>query len=139
MFDADLTGNFVARVDGTVTDCNPAFARMLGYDDEPDVLGRGATAIFAGESSWMVIAGGVARERRVRQHEIALRRSDGGAVHVLVAPPACSPIAGSWRPFAANCTTSRSTSSSRSSCGSRRRWKRSAGWPAASRTTSTTC
>ena len=84
MFEADLTGNFVATVDGTVTDCNPAFARMLGYDDEPDVLRRGATAIFGGESSWMGIAGGVARERRVRQHEIALRRSDGGAVHVLV-------------------------------------------------------
>ena len=38
LFDADLTGNFVARVDGTVTDCNPAFARMLGYEDEADVL-----------------------------------------------------------------------------------------------------
>ena len=84
LFDADLTGNFVARVDGTVTACNPAFARMLGYEDEADVLRRGATAIFAGESSWSVIAGGVGRERRVRQHEIALRRSDSGAVHVLV-------------------------------------------------------
>ena len=29
--------------------------------------------------------------------------------------------------------------SAKSSCGRRRRWKRSAGWPAASRTTSTTC
>ncbi len=28
---------------------------------------------------------------------------------------------------------------SKTSCGRRRRWKRSAGWPAASRTTSTTC
>ncbi len=84
LFDADLTGNFVARVDGTVTACNPAFARMLGYEDEADVLRRGATGIFAGESSWSVIAGGVGRERRVRQHEIALRRSDSGAVHVLV-------------------------------------------------------
>ncbi|MEO7274049.1 MAG: ATP-binding protein, partial [Vicinamibacterales bacterium] len=84
LFDADLTGNFVAAVAGTITDCNPAFALMLGYQDQADVLARGAGVIFAGESSWTVIAGGVARERRVRQHEIALRRSDGGAVHVLV-------------------------------------------------------
>ena len=33
----------------------------------------------------------------------------------------------------------RAASASRSSCARRRRWKRSAGWPAASRTTSTTC
>ena len=33
----------------------------------------------------------------------------------------------------------RTSAGARSSCASRRRWRRSAGWPAASRTTSTTC
>jgi PAS domain S-box-containing protein len=84
LFDADLTGNFVAAVDGTLTDCNPAFARMLGYDDVREAIDRGALAIFGGDVSWRGFVGSVARDRRVRQHEIALRRHDGGAVHVLV-------------------------------------------------------
>ena len=45
------------------------------------------------------------------------------------------PGASGW---SARCRTSPSGGGSRSSCGSRRRWRRSAGWPAASRTTSTT-
>ena len=40
--------------------------------------------------------------------------------------------------WSAPCRTSPTGGSSRISCGSRRRWRRSAGWPAASRTISTT-
>ena len=84
LFDADLTGNFVAAVDGTLTDCNPAFARMLGYESGREAVQGGALAIFGGDVSWRDFVGGVARDRRVRQHEMALRGRDGGAVHVLV-------------------------------------------------------
>ncbi len=84
LFDADLTGNFVAAVDGTLTDCNPAFARMLGYESVREAVEGGALAIFGGDVGWRGFVGGVARDRRVRQHEIALRSRDGGAVHVLV-------------------------------------------------------
>ncbi len=84
LFDADLTGNFVAAVDGTLTDCNPAFARMLGYESGHEAVQGGALAIFGGDVSWRDFVGGVARDRRVRQHEMALRGRDGVAVHVLV-------------------------------------------------------
>jgi PAS domain S-box-containing protein len=84
LFDADLTGNFVAAVDGTLTDCNPAFARMLGYADRGEAIAGGALAIFGGDVNWRSFAGGVARDRRVRQHEMALRGREGGPVHVLV-------------------------------------------------------
>jgi PAS domain S-box-containing protein len=84
LFDADLTGNFVAAVDGTLTDCNPAFARMLGYESGREAVQVSALAIFGGDVSWRGFVGSVARDRRVRQHEIALRSRDGGAVHVLV-------------------------------------------------------
>ena len=84
LFDADLTGNFVAGVDGTLTDCNPAFARMLGYDSVPEAVHGGALAIFGGDVGWRGFVGNVVRDRRVRQHEIALRSREGSAVHVLV-------------------------------------------------------
>jgi PAS domain S-box-containing protein len=84
LFDADLTGNFVAAVDGTLTDCNPAFARMLGYANGAEANAGGALAIFGGDVNWRSFAGSVARDRRVRQHEMALRGREGGPVHVLV-------------------------------------------------------
>jgi PAS domain S-box-containing protein len=84
LFVADLTGNFVAAVDGTLTDCNPAFARMLGYADGAEANAGGALAIFGGDVNWRSFAGSVARDRRVRQHEMALRGREGGPVHVLV-------------------------------------------------------
>ena len=32
-FEDDLTGDYIARADGTILDCNPAFARMLGFQN----------------------------------------------------------------------------------------------------------
>jgi PAS domain S-box-containing protein len=84
LFEADLTGNFVATVDGTLTDCNPAFARMLGYADVAEAVAGGARAIYGGDVSWRGFAGEVARDRRVRQREMALQGRDGTPVHVLV-------------------------------------------------------
>ena len=54
----------MAGVDGTLTDCNPAFARMLGYDSVPEAVHGGALAIFGGDVSWRGFVGGVAREVR---------------------------------------------------------------------------
>ena len=84
LFEADLTGNFVATVDGLLTDCNPAFARMLGYAGVAEAVAGGATVIFGGDVNWRGFVGDVARDRRVRQHEMALRGREGTPIHVLV-------------------------------------------------------
>ena len=73
LFDADLTGNFVAAVDGTLTDCNPAFARMLGYESGREAVQGGALAIFGGDVSWR----GFRRRRGPRSPGAAAR--DGAA------------------------------------------------------------
>ena len=64
----------------------------------------GAMAIFGGDVSWRGFVGSVARDRRVRQHEISLRRSDGGRSTCSSARPACSATAVSSPPSAASST-----------------------------------
>jgi signal transduction histidine kinase len=56
---------------------------MLGYDSVP---GRARRRSRSSESDvgWRGFVGNVVRDRRVRQHEIALRSREGSAVHVLV-------------------------------------------------------
>jgi two-component system cell cycle sensor histidine kinase/response regulator CckA len=84
IFDGDLTGNFVASADGALLDCNGVFARMLGFASVDDALASSATAILGGDVNWRGFVGGVSREGRLRQHEIALQTPDGVQVHVLV-------------------------------------------------------
>ena len=84
LFDGDLTGNFVASADGTLLECNPAFARMLGFASIDEALATSATAILGGDVNWRGFVAGVVRERRLRQHELALQTRDGAQVHVLV-------------------------------------------------------
>jgi PAS domain S-box-containing protein len=84
LFETDLTGNFVAAEDGRLLDCNPAFARVLGYDRIEDVRDVGAAELFGGDVSWREFVGAVARQGRLRQQEMALRARDNRPVHALV-------------------------------------------------------
>lgn len=60
---------------GVVTDCNPQFARLLGYGSVADVVGRPASDLVAPDSlekvSAMIAAG------RQDPYEAGLRRADG--------------------------------------------------------------
>jgi signal transduction histidine kinase len=84
LFDADLTGNFVAAFDGRILECNLAFARMLRFATVAEAVEESGTAIFGGDVNWRAFVGSIVRERRVRQQEIALRDREGNQVHVLV-------------------------------------------------------
>ena len=71
------------------------------------------------------------RERRVRQHEIALRRSDGGAVHVLVSATGVFTDRGQLAAIRGQLYDLTAHKQLEEQLVSRRRWKRSAGSPAA--------
>ena len=66
----------------------------------------------------------------VREPAARCRTARHGRADDLSAWRATSPIAGRWKTIGAGTTTT---------CSRRTRWRRSAAWPAASRTTSTTC
>jgi PAS domain S-box-containing protein len=79
-FMEDITGDYVTRVDGTVLDCNPAFARMLGFDSVDEVLGCKATDLYPAPRSREEFLDTLRDAKTLQGFEIELRRKDGTPV-----------------------------------------------------------
>jgi PAS domain S-box-containing protein len=73
---------FVARPDGTLLDCNPAFARLLGHASAEGARGSDLTACFAGPRTWATLLERLRNEGRLDLEELALRGIDGETVSV---------------------------------------------------------
>ena len=114
------------------------------------IFGRSCESLTATPSVWMdavhpddcerVEQAAYARLRRGEYDEVyRIVRPDGAVRWIATAPSTCTTRPASCIAWSARPPTSPSSVSSRSSCSRRRRWRSSAGSPAASRTTSTTC
>ncbi|MGE3177843.1 MAG: PAS domain S-box protein [Vicinamibacterales bacterium] len=82
LFEDALVGIHVSLPDGTIVDCNPAFARMLGYASPADALGQnlnGLHAVGHGEA-WVDT---LREQGRVEHQRSRLRRADGRHVEVI--------------------------------------------------------
>lgn len=40
LFDRNLAGVYISRLDGTIVDCNPSFARLLGFSSSSELVGH---------------------------------------------------------------------------------------------------
>ena len=125
--------------DGTLVEMNESGLRMVEADAAEAVVGKPVFPLIAPGD----------REQFRAFHEAVCRGQDGSLEFEVVglrgSPPGRNlrrAVPNSRgvlaRPWPSR-TTSRSGSGSRSSSGRRRRWRRSASWPAAWPTTSTTC
>jgi PAS domain S-box-containing protein len=59
----------------TILDCNPAYARMFGYDDVQNVIGRSATDSVVPESAATIRA--ISQNGNEQPYEVEARRRDG--------------------------------------------------------------
>jgi PAS domain S-box-containing protein len=84
LFERSLAGMFRTRRDGHITDCNPAFARMLGYDTPADLIGRHASQFYMDAADRERIVADVRRTGAAVNRDVMLRRRDGSAVAVLL-------------------------------------------------------
>jgi PAS domain S-box-containing protein len=84
MFEQSLSALYVGTLDGHLVDCNPAFARMFGYDSPEELKGKLATDFVpspeqvATERARMIAAGG-----SLTNVESVARRRDGSLFHTL--------------------------------------------------------
>lgn len=82
-FNEDLTGDVIAGLDGGITDCNAAFARIFGYSSAEEARGRNLSSLFPDDGSWKEFAGELLQEKKITYLESELRRSDGKQVYVV--------------------------------------------------------
>jgi two-component system cell cycle sensor histidine kinase/response regulator CckA len=82
-FEDDLTGDFIAKVDGTLLDCNPAFARILGFPSVVSAMQCNVLSLFSSPEVRDSIFDILQTRGRVEEYEIDLVRPDGQLIHVV--------------------------------------------------------
>jgi two-component system, cell cycle sensor histidine kinase and response regulator CckA len=82
-FDEDLAGAFITTVDGQILDCNPAFARILGFASPDEARGSSVLSVFPDPEVGRSMVERLRVDRRILNEELELRRRDGAPVHVI--------------------------------------------------------
>ncbi len=83
LFERNLAGVFRSTTDGSVLDCNDAFARMLGYDSREELLRHQAWEHYSSRADREVMLEQLRREGSIANYENALLRRDGSTALVL--------------------------------------------------------
>ncbi len=83
LFERNLAGVFRSTTEGRIVDCNDAFARMLGCASREDLLGRQAWDFYSDRASRDRVLELITRQGTLANHELTLRRVDGGQVILI--------------------------------------------------------
>lgn len=83
LFEDDLTGDFLASVDGRILACNPAFLRIFGFASIEDALQTNIRDLYADPEDRDRLLERLEREGKVENEGMARRRRDGSYIHVV--------------------------------------------------------
>ena len=83
LFERNLAGLYRFTLDGRMLDCNPAFARIFGYESREEVLAVHAVEFYLSPSDRMEFLRRLSERRSLSNYEQRLRRRDGRVVWVL--------------------------------------------------------
>ncbi len=83
LFEANLAGVYVTKLDGTILDFNNAMMTMLGYDAREEVLQHRSTDFYANPAARAGIIQTLQKDGIITNKEIILRRKDDTLVHTL--------------------------------------------------------
>lgn len=81
LFERSPTGIFIWQPSGKITDCNPAFARMLEFESPTQVIGKSYWSLLTDEPA--ARAGARFKSGTVNDRESGLRRADGRTAYLL--------------------------------------------------------
>ncbi|MGM0451874.1 MAG: ATP-binding protein [Thermodesulfobacteriota bacterium] len=82
-FEEDLTGDFLADAHGRLTDCNPAFARMLGFRSIIEPLGYSFREMLEKPADYETIMDLLAGQDNIYGYELSLIGKNGRPVSVI--------------------------------------------------------
>jgi diguanylate cyclase (GGDEF)-like protein/PAS domain S-box-containing protein len=83
LFEGSLAGIYRTSPDGRFFECNPALARLLGYDSAEELVQAGAATLYFDPSERERLLARLQTAGRLNSVEVRLRRKDGGAVWIL--------------------------------------------------------
>lgn len=83
LFERNLAGVFRTSLDGRFLDCNPALARLLGFDTPDELRGRETGEFYLNPAEREQIRRLVQAQGSVTNYELCLQRKDGRPVWVL--------------------------------------------------------
>jgi PAS domain S-box-containing protein len=83
LFHEDLSGNVLATIDGVIGLANPELARILGFADPNDAIGRCIGDFYADPDLWVRHRDALARGESIASSGLRLRRGDAGEVSAI--------------------------------------------------------
>ncbi len=81
LFDEDLTGDFIATIDGEILECNPAFAAIYGFTNR-DLASKCNISKF-NSFDWPYMITRLKKEHKLQGFQSWQRRSDGMRIHIV--------------------------------------------------------
>lgn len=83
LFHEDLSGNVLATMDGVIALANPELARILGFADPRDAVGRCIGDFYADAGLWTRHRDALVRGESIALSGLRLRRGDAAEVSVI--------------------------------------------------------
>ena len=84
LFEHNLAGVFRTTLSGQILECNPAAAKLFGYDSPEEVLHLEATGLFGDTTDHGAFLAELTAENHKVNHEMRLQRKSGDAAWVML-------------------------------------------------------
>ena len=82
-FMEDLTGDYVSTADGKILLCNPAFAKIFGFDSTEEVMKYNMSSFYTNPADREEFLNLLKKEKKLYNHEIELRDRYGNPRHIV--------------------------------------------------------
>ena len=79
-YEQDLTGDYQVAMDGTIMDCNPAFARMMGYESVSEILKINVREFYPNPRERESFIEMMEKKKILTNYEIDLLKKDGNVI-----------------------------------------------------------
>lgn len=76
-FENDITGDYSATADGKLLNCNPAFARMLGFNSPDELVGRNIKEFYKKPDERAEFMKAIHELKILKEHKVVLKHING--------------------------------------------------------------
>ncbi|MBL7127595.1 MAG: PAS domain S-box protein [Ignavibacteria bacterium] len=82
-FEEDLTGDYIATPEGKILLCNPAFAKIFGFESVEEILKTPIWKLYKSSSGRKAFLHLLNKKKRLDMYELELIRKDGEKINIV--------------------------------------------------------